>query len=145
MILERVAPQPQRRHHGPVAPELDEVETPERGRVLVLPAARELQVHALDAIGQLGEVVRREIQFQPLAQHREQRHHERARGAEPRAGRSVRVRPQVGAAADFQRPHRGLQQVERAVDLDALRVLVLGDHVVVERGEREPRVAARPQ
>ncbi len=144
-LLERLAPEPQRRHDRARLAELDVVEAAERRGVLVLAAARELQVDALDAERQLRQLVRRQVELQPLPQHREQRHHERRRRSEARAGRRVGVRPQVGAPPDPQRPHGGFEEIERAVELHPPRVLVLRDHVVVERGERQPRVAPRVQ
>ena len=144
-LVQHIGPDDQRIHHRDVAVELDEVEPAEGGGVLVLPPTREPHVHALDAVGELRGLVARERAPQPLAQDPDQRHHHRARGAEPRARRRVAVHPQIEAAAHLERAHHRLDQVQVAVEAEPARMVVLGDDVVVEAQEREPRVAPRAQ
>jgi hypothetical protein len=55
------------------------------------------------------------------------------------------VDPHVGAAADVARAQHGLDQIQGAVELHSPRVVVLGDDVVIEARQLEPRIAARPQ
>ena len=58
-LAQDVGADAQRVHDRRVRVELDEVEAAERRGVLVLPAAREPQVDALDAVRQLGDLVAR--------------------------------------------------------------------------------------
>ena len=144
-LAQHVVADAQRVHQRRVPMELDQVEAPEGGGVLVLPPAREPQVDALDPERQLGRLVAGERTPEPLVDEADQRHHQRRRGAQPRARRGVHVHPHVGAAPHPERPHHRLDEVQVAVEAHAPRMVVLRHHVVVEARQRQPRIAARPE
>ena len=144
-LVEHLGADAQRIHQRRVGVELDQVEAAEGGGVLILAAAGESQVFALDPISELGGVVAGERPMEPGPEHSEQRHYQGGRGAQPRPGRSVGVNPEVGAAADLQGPHRRLDEIEVAVEAHATGMVVLRHHVVIQARERPARVAARPE
>ena len=74
---------------------------PKVGGVLVLPAAGDLQIDALDLVGQLGDLVVRERDLASQSRNEaDERGDERRRGAEPAARRGVGMDEQIESAGE---------------------------------------------
>ena len=117
---------------------------PKARRVLILSPARELHVDALDAVRQLGD---------SRSSTSGRRSHSLSTPINATTSVDDEPSPDPGGASEcttgrrrlptLQRPHHRLDEIEVAVETHAPRMVVLGDHVVVEARDREPRVAAR--
>ncbi len=136
-----LGPDAQRVHHRGVGQELDEVEAAEGGRVLVLATAGDGQLLALDAVGDLGDLVAGQRLVQPLHEHPDQGHAHGGRGPQPAPGRGVGVDEEVGPGGHPEVTGHRLDQVQLPVVLQ-LGAVVVGHDVVVQGLDAEAVVLA---
>ena len=142
-LVEHVGRDTQRVDDGRVPGELDKVKAPKGRRVLILLAAFEPQVHAFDLVGQVGDLVVGERQVQPAMEQADERYYQRGRGAEARSRRRVAVQKEIEAlvpALLVQAMDHGFDQEELVIVVEGLVHAVLGDNVIVERGDGDLRI-----
>ena len=78
-------------HNDPVLIKLDEVETSEAGRVLILEPALDPELLALHNVGKVCHFVLSQRQILEFAKEAHQTYHQRRRRAQPRSGWSIAV------------------------------------------------------
>ena len=134
---------PNRRDPYAVRRELEEVESAERSRVLILPAAADAQVVPLDRVGEAGKLPGRE---RSVAEHRQARHRGRDQGgraSEAAARRRLRPDRHLDPAGDADPIDRGLRQVHDAVVDGSFVQVVLHEMIEVERTDDHLTIVAR--
>ncbi len=144
---DRLRSDPQRVDDHLVGPELDEVETAEDRGVLVLGAAFEPEVLALDRVGEARPLVVGQGDAHVLGEQADQRHHDRRGGAEARARRRRAVQEEVEAVRRVggQLLDRRLDQVELVAVGPGVVERDRGDDVEVEGLNPDLAVGPRPQ
>ena len=130
-----------------VGAELDEVEAAEDGRVLVLGAALEAEVLALDGEGEAGDLVVGQRHLHVRGEQADEGDDDGRGGAEARSGRRRRVQEEVesGARVGGDLLDRGLDQVERVAVGAGFLERHRGDRVEVQRLDLDLAILARPQ
>lgn len=131
-LVQDLRPDAQRVDHRHVLEELDVVHPAESRRVLVLPSAGDLQFLAFDAIGQLGDLVAGVGLVEPLHERADQGTTHGGTGPEAGSRGGIRVDEQVRAGGHVEVTRYRLDQIQLAVVLELLAVVVR-HHVVVQR------------
>lgn len=141
----------QRVDNDPVAVKFHQVEATKGGGVLVLAAAFDAQVEALDLVSQGGDLVAGEWDGEPLAEDADDGDDDGGGGAEAGAGRGVGVEEEVETLAGWavfagmQAADGSLDQVELAIVHQGLVEAVLGDGLVIERLDGDSGLVAQAQ
>ena len=144
-VPQQVAVQVQRNHRHAAGAERDVVEAAERSGILVLLAARDLELDALDPVVQLRHLGAGQPGVGVRRQGADQRGRHCRRTAEAAPGRGVRANIEVEAPADLELRRGGLRQVQHAVVHRFFVQPVVDRPAQVQRPNTDARIAARMQ
>ena len=125
--------EPERRHIRAVPGEIDQVEAAKGRRELILFAADDLHVVALDLVSQFGQDLIAQEQAQPLPEQSQHHHDHGGGGTEAGAGRGVALEQQGKTLRrDVQTIHHRLHQGQLRLARRAVMAAVADDGVVVQ-------------